>query len=86
MITKWEVSYFSLSLTAYLHLKFSDSSLKSQKLLLKSGLLSFQGCDLLLDSAVLCFLKIKMSLHFLFDSDQLIGKTFLDISSFHCKD
>ena len=75
-----------MTIVTNLHLKLSDSSLKSQKLLLQSRLLALEGSDLLLNSAVLSLLKIEVSLHFFLDSDKLIWKTFLDICSFHSQD
>ena len=51
----------SVGLAADLHLKFGDSSLQSQELLLQCGLFSFEGGDLLLDSAVFCLLEVKVS-------------------------
>jgi hypothetical protein len=66
-----------------LHLQLSDPSLQTQQLLLQSSLFPLQGSDLLLDSAVLSLLEIEVSLHFLFNADEFIGKTLLDISGFH---
>ena len=72
-----------MSFVSYLHLQFGDSSLKTQQLLLKSCFLTLQCCDLLLDSAVLSLLEIEMSLHLFLNTNQLVGKTLLDISCFH---
>lgn len=66
-----------------LHFEFGDSSLKSEKLLLKCSFLSFEGCDLLLDSAVLCLLEIKMPFHLFLNSHQFVRKTLFDICCFH---
>jgi hypothetical protein len=76
----------SLTFASYLHLQLSDSSLESQKLLLKSCFFPFQSGDLLLNSAVLSLLEIEVSLHLFLDTHQLIGKTLFDICSFHCED
>jgi len=68
-----------MGLTADLHLELSDSSLEPQQLLLQSCFLALEGGDLLLDSAVLCLLEVKMSfpkvtciLHFFLDADKLV--------------
>jgi len=66
----------STSLATDLHLKFCDSALESEELLLECGFLALERGDLLLDSAILCFLEIEMPLpkvsfilHFFLDAD-----------------
>lgn len=56
------IIYLSMSLTTHLHFQLCDSSLQSEQLLLQGCFLALQGCDLLLDTAIFCFLEIKVSL------------------------
>lgn len=51
-----------MCLAADLHLKFGDSSLKSEQLLLKGCFFTLERGNLLLDSAVFCLLEIKVTL------------------------
>jgi hypothetical protein len=57
---KWNKQ--SVTFTSDLHFQFGDSALKSEQLLLKGSLFSFEGGDLLLDATVLCLLEIEVSL------------------------
>jgi hypothetical protein len=48
--------------TSDLHLKLGNSSLEAEELLLEGCLFSLERGNLLLDSAVLSFLEVKMTL------------------------
>ncbi len=65
-----------MTFTTNLHLQFSDSSLEPEQLLLEGCLLTLKGGDLLLNTTVLGFLEVEMSLprvklyvHFFFDAN-----------------
>lgn len=66
----------SMTFATNLHLQFSDSSLEPEQLLLEGCLLTLKGGDLLLNTTVLGFLEVEMSLprvklyvHFFFDAN-----------------
>lgn len=79
-----------MAFASHLHFEFCDSPLESKELLLEGSLFALQGSDLLLYSAVFCFLEIKMPLpkisfilHFFLDPYEFVRQTFFDVCSFH---